>query len=105
MLLAPLPASATGTVVCRCRVADAGTQAFKSARVSLLACSAVQDATGTSVSTFGLHRRLGISAMSLGLFQLTALLFRWDLARQQVDRLHDKIETQTCARQHRRRWC
>ena len=38
--------------------------------------SAVKDATGTSVSTFGLHRRLGIVAMTLGLAQLTALVFR-----------------------------
>ncbi|KAL4443838.1 hypothetical protein ABPG75_011575 [Micractinium tetrahymenae] len=37
---------------------------------------AVKDATGTSVSIYGLHRRLGISAMSLGLCQLTALVFR-----------------------------
>ncbi|PSC69354.1 alpha beta-hydrolase isoform B [Micractinium conductrix] len=38
--------------------------------------SAVEQATGSSVSSYTVHRRLGISAMSLGLFQLTALLFR-----------------------------
>ena len=39
-------------------------------------CSAVKDATGTSVSTYTTHRRMGIAAMALGLFQLTALAFR-----------------------------
>lgn len=39
--------------------------------------SAVKDATGTSVSTYTTHRSLGITAMSCGLFQLTALVFRW----------------------------
>ena len=45
---------------------------------TLAPCSAVEQATGSSVSSYTVHRRLGISAMSLGLFQLTALLFRCD---------------------------
>lgn len=36
----------------------------------------MKKATGTSVTIYGLHRRLGISAMTLGLFQLTALIYR-----------------------------
>ena len=38
--------------------------------------SAVKEATGTSVSTYTTHRRMGIAAMTLGLFQLTALVLR-----------------------------
>lgn len=40
------------------------------------ACSAVNDATGTSVSQLTVHRNLGIAAVSLGLAQATALGLR-----------------------------
>lgn len=48
---------------------------------------AVQQATGTSVSTYTVHRRLGISAMSMGFFQLFALVLRCGAARQRARRL------------------
>jgi small-conductance mechanosensitive channel len=42
----------------------------------ILIFEAVRQATGTSVSTYTTHRRLGIAAMSMGLFQLLALVLR-----------------------------
>jgi hypothetical protein len=44
---------------------------------------AVKDATGSSVSAYTTHRNLGIAAMSMGLFQVTALVLRWGAGRQE----------------------
>lgn len=64
---------------------------------------AVKEATGTSVSAFTTHRRMGISAMTLGLFQLTALVFRphpgtrfrlhWELVHHWVGRAAAVVAT------------